>query len=347
MTATRVLGEEELAALFADAADPAWSGLGRRPLPAVLDTDFVRTGLHYQLSNGAPPKSVRTARQGLLRLFMEYDTLVETAGRLPKFADQMGVPVAELRRVLNKDWLPHVDVVQLPAALREVDLRARQVHDRDPADYPAAALAALLSPCLLLTHNYKHFGALGVHTRKQGVDGVMAVADIRVGDMRVRAVMLVPELPGRAAVSAFKWTYERIGPATWLLAAALAGGGIYWYCKQPPERRERIKQIAGDMGTRYLQEYGAAAEVAYQGRVLLRACVVPRPEQRGMVSAVVRELALAEESLSAQQLTELLDPPVRPSVADLRAWLRHYDDTVVSQVRRGGFVLGSRCQLSG
>lgn len=101
MTATRVLGEEELAALFADAADPAWSGLSRRPLPAVLDTDFVRTGLHYQLSNGAPPKSVRTARQGLLRLFMEYDTLVETAGRLPRFADQMGVPVAELRRALS------------------------------------------------------------------------------------------------------------------------------------------------------------------------------------------------------------------------------------------------------
>jgi hypothetical protein len=347
MTATRVLTEEELAELLADAADPAWSGLSSRPLPAVLDTDFVRTGLHYQLSKGTPPKSVRTARQGLLRLFMEYDTLVETAGRLPRFADQMGVPVAELRRALNEDWLPHVDVVQLPSTLREADPRARQVRDRDADDFPAAALAALLSPCLLLTHNYKHFGALGVHARKQGVDGVMAVADIRVGDMRVRAVLLVPELPARAAVGAFKWTYERIGPVTWLMVAVLAGGGIYWYCKQPPERRERIKQVAGDIGTRYLQEYGATAEFAYQGRVVLRACVVPRPEQRSIASAVVRELALAEESLSAQQLAELLDPPVRPRVADLRAWLRHYDGTVFDQVRRGGFVLGSHYELPG
>jgi len=347
MTATRVLTEEELAALLADAADPAWSGLSSRPLPAVLDTDFVRTGLHHQLSKGTPPRSMRTARDGLLRLFMEYDTLAETAERLPRFADQLGVSAAELRRVLNEDWLPHIDVVQLPAALREADPRAREVRDRDADDYPAAALAALLSPCLLLTHNYRHFGALGVHTREQGVDGVMAVATIRVGEMQVRAVVLLPELPARAAVGAFKWTYERIGPVTWVLVAVLAGGGIYWYCKQPPERRERIKQVAGDIGASYLKQAGAAAEVAYQGRVLLRACVVPRPEQRTIVSAVVRELAIAEESLSAEQLAELLHPPVRPPVADLRAWLRQHDGTVVAQVRRGGFVLGSRCQLPG
>ena len=43
-----------------------------------LDTDLVRTGLHYQFSNGIPPRSVRTARHGSLRLFMEYDTLTET-----------------------------------------------------------------------------------------------------------------------------------------------------------------------------------------------------------------------------------------------------------------------------
>jgi hypothetical protein len=345
MTATRVLSEVELAALLADAGDVGWSGLSRRPLPAVLDTDFVRTGLHYQLSNGAPPKSVRAARDGLLRLFMEYDTLVETGERLPRFADQLGVSVAELRRVLNRDWLPHIDVVRLPDSLREVDPRALQVRDRDAADFPAAALAALLSPCLLLTHNYKHFGALGVHTRKQCVDGVMAVAAINVGDMQVRAVVLLPELPARAVGAAFKWTYERIGPVTWVLAAVLVGGGIYWYCRQPPERRQRIKQAAGEIGGRYVQQYGAAVEVAYQGRVLLQACAVPRPGLRGAASAIMRALALAEESLSAEQLAGLLDPPARLPVADLRAWLRQHDGTVVNQVRRGGFVLGVHYQL--
>jgi hypothetical protein len=77
VTAERVLTEEELGALIDDAMDSSWADLGRRPLPAVLDTDFVWTGLHYQLRNGGPPRSVTTAHRGLLRPFMEYDTLAE------------------------------------------------------------------------------------------------------------------------------------------------------------------------------------------------------------------------------------------------------------------------------
>jgi hypothetical protein len=69
----------------------------------VLDTDFIRTGLHYQLRNGIPPRSVRTAQQGSLRVFMEYDTLTETEARLPKFAGQLGVPVADLAVVADPD----------------------------------------------------------------------------------------------------------------------------------------------------------------------------------------------------------------------------------------------------
>ena len=81
--------------------------------------------------------------------------------------------------------------------------------------------------------------------------------------------------------------------------------------------------------------------------MLLRACVVPSPQQRTPVSAIMRELALSPESLSAQQLADLLDPSVRPSVADLRAFLRAHDATVFAQVRRGGFVLGSHYELPG
>jgi hypothetical protein len=84
MTATPTLSPEELAKLLADAEE--YFDLDRRPLPAVLDTACVRTGLHFQLSNGFPPKSVTTAQDGVVRLFMEYDTLTETSAHLPKFA---------------------------------------------------------------------------------------------------------------------------------------------------------------------------------------------------------------------------------------------------------------------
>jgi len=192
VTPGRAVSQDDLAALLDDALDPGWAGLSRRPLPAVLDTDFIRTGLHYQLSNGIPPRSVRTAREGALRLFMEYDTLTETGQRLPRFAGQLGVPVADLRRIINEDWLPHVDVVKLPASMRQADPRAQAVRDRDSADFPAAALAALLSPCLLLTRNTKHFGVLGVRTQTQGVDGVMAAVAINVGEMQLQAVVTCP-----------------------------------------------------------------------------------------------------------------------------------------------------------
>ena len=342
-----MLSREELAALIDDALDPSWAGLSRRPLPAVLDTDFIRTGLHYQLSNGIPPRSVRTARDGSLRLFMEYDTLAETGQRLPRFADQLGVPVGDLRRFVNEDWLPHVDVVKLPASLRQADPRALKVRDRDADDFPAAALAALLSPGLLLSRNYKHFGVLGLRTYTQGVDGVIAVVAINVGEMQVHAAVMLPALPVRVVGAGMKWATDRIGPVAWVIVAVLIGGGIYWYCKQPPERREKISKVAGQIGTHLLSEYEKATDGVQQARLQLRACVVPRPEQRSAVSAILRELALSEYSLSAQQLAELLAPSVRPPVADLRAFLREHDDTVFDQVRRGGFVLGSHYQLPG
>ena len=178
-----VLTPEMVDALSADAVDLSALDPRRGPLPGVLDTDFIRTGLQDQLKKGTPPRSVRSAQDGSLRLFMEYDTLVETQEKLPKFASQLGISVAELRQILNQDWLPNIDVVRLPPGLRKLDPRALLVHADDVDDYPAAALAALLSPCLLLTHNYKHFGALGVRTREQGLDGVMAVLAINIGEV--------------------------------------------------------------------------------------------------------------------------------------------------------------------
>jgi len=62
-------------------------------------------------------------------------------------------------------------------------------------------------------------------------------------------------------------------------------------------------------------------------------------------SAILRELALSESSLSAQQLAELLDDSVRPSVPKLREYLRAHDRTLVFQVRRGGFALGAFYKL--
>jgi hypothetical protein len=79
---------EELADLLASSYsyDTRFADLGRGPLLAVLDTGNVRTGLHYQLKHDSPPASITTACDGSMRMFMEYETLIETQRKLPKFA---------------------------------------------------------------------------------------------------------------------------------------------------------------------------------------------------------------------------------------------------------------------
>lgn len=191
----RIMSSEELADLVASSSIDDRLELGRRPLLAVLDTSCVRTGLHYQLRNGSPPASVTTARDGSVRLFMEYDTLVELQRKLPKFAKGLAVTAGELARILNEDWLPSIKVVRLPSALRQVDQRAIDVREKDPDDYPAAALAALLSPCILLTHDVTHFGPLGMKSRSQGVDAIVAGIDLATGQADMNAVAIVPATP--------------------------------------------------------------------------------------------------------------------------------------------------------
>jgi hypothetical protein len=281
----------------------------------------------------------------MIRLFMEYDTLTETIGRLPRFARQFRVPVADLARMLDEDWLPHIRVVTLPPGLRQLDPRAAVVRNADPDDYAAAALAALLSPCILLTRNHRHFTALGMSYAEQGVNGVLAVIAIVDGEVHVQVTLSLPTMPVRLAVAGTKWAASRIGPVpTAVILIAAAASGIWWYRGQPPARRERIKDAAATFGKHYLELCTTANAELLQARVDLRGSLVPGPHQRSSASAVLRELAVAEESLSAQQVAGLLDPAVRPGVAELRAFLR--DSTgIFSQVRRSGFELGLRYEL--
>jgi hypothetical protein len=197
------------------------------------------------------------------------------------------------------------------------------------------------------TAHDKDFGILGVRTRTQGRDGVLAVISIKVGEVRLHALIAVPALPFRAAGAAMTWATEKIGAAAWVILGLVVAGGIYWYLRQPTERRDNIKKVAASIGTHVMNQYGAVAGEVYQAQVTLRACMVPKPEGRASVSAILRELALSPESLSAAKLAELLDPSVRLSVADIRAFLRAHDDAVFQQVRRGSFVLGTHYELTG
>lgn len=331
-------------------ADPEHLEAARRvaelhwtPVVAVLDTSCVRTGLAQQIKRGGlPPASLSTVQDGTIGLYMERETLEETCEKLPVFAEQLRVPVLELEKMFAEDWLPYIHVVALPPELRALDSRAAAVRELDPDDYPTAALAALLSPCILLTHNYKHFRPLGIREPTQGVNAVIAVIDIKVGESRLQAVAMVPTVPAVAAVAGVKWAVDRVGPLVWVVIGLIAVGVVVGYRRQPQEKKDTIKKVAAGTGRFLLEQYGEAATAVNQARHLLGSYVVPAPERRSPVAAVFRELAFASDSMSAQQLCDTVDGSVRPAVAPLRAYLHANKTDVFGEARRGSFVLGRR-----
>lgn len=316
------------------------------PIPAVLDTSCVRTALKRQLITGEPPASLHAAQDGQIRFFMERATLEETWTRLARFAEQFGCPVAQLQRLFADEWLPVIRVVSLPDRLRALDRRATAVQGLDPDDYPAAALAALLSPCILLTHNTRDFAPLDVREWTQGVDAVVAALDVRVGETRVQVVTMVPLAPVYAVGAGVKWAYEKIGPAALLILAAVSLGGIYIYRRQPEERRQSIRTAAGGAGKLLMEQYTAASEAVQKAQDQLCGCVVPAPEKRTAPGAVFRLLAMSDDSMSAQQIYDVLDESVRPPLQPLRQWLHGNKAGLFREVRRGSFALGSQFGLS-
>jgi hypothetical protein len=202
----------------------------------------------------------------------------------------------------------------------------------------------MLSPCVLLTHD-RDFAALGVMTSSQGVETVTAALNLHLGRMHVRGIAMVPVTPVVAVGAMAKWAADRYGPATWFILGGLLVGGIWYYLQQPVERRGHIKEVAGKIGTAFLEEMTKAQAEVNMAQAQLRVGLVPRPDTRTAMSAVLREMALSPDSQSAQQIVDSLDEGVRPSVPDLRAYLHAYDKTMFAEVRRGAFDLGRHCSL--
>ena len=91
---------------------------------------------------------------------------------------------------------------------------------------------------------------------------MLALVELKIGRVHVRAVVQLPELPVRLAGATIKWASERFGPVMWVILGVAVIGGVCWYRKQPLERRERIKEVALDIGRFLMDQYEKAeAEV--------------------------------------------------------------------------------------
>jgi hypothetical protein len=198
--------------------------------------------------------------------------------------------------------------------------------------------------------------------RHRGVARVAAKAFFQVGQLRLEHRHLGPQQlvlghnllvgggVGRGIAGRNSQRYARCSPWWWIRRSGglnsylvlIVAGGVVLYQRQPSERKERIRHVASETGRLLLDEYTRASNELQHAQNQLGACVVPCPENRSATSAVFRKLAMADESMSAQQLYDVLDDSARPAVEPLRRFLHNNTGTVFHEARRGGFVLGGQ-----
>lgn len=319
-------------------------------IPAVLDTSYVRTGLHFQLSKGQPPAMLYAAQNKRISIFMELETLHETLEKLPEFAKQFAkqfnVSKSKLQMMFDADWLPLISVVDLPAPLRYFDSRVEAVKALDEDDYPAAALAALLSPCILLTANHRDFHPFGIRSNNQGKNAIIATVRIDQSEQQLMVLAAVPAAPAFAIVGGTKWAADRIGPIAWLILGLFLAGAFVTYRRQTPQRQKRINETASEVGEFFLNAAAFAVNSLEEAQQELDGCIVRGLESPCVEANVIRTLAIAESSLSAQQLYEAMEGSMRLDVPELRKFLHDRKSSVFQQVRRGGFVVGRQYRIT-
>lgn len=238
------------------------------------------------------------------------------------------------------NWLPCIRVVDLSEQLRQLDKKALDVKRLDPDDYPTAALAAILSPSILLTHNFKDFSPLGTREWRRGINGIAAVSDIVLGQRNLLAIASIPSGLVVVIISTLKSIAAHSNPTLLIFAVVLLLVIVAVYRRQTPDRNESIHLLSNDILCFLLEQSSEAIKEISYGNKPLDSYMVGKSAYVTTEAAVLRLLALTSEPLSAQQIGELLDKSVRPRLQSLRAFLHANKNRVFEETRRGRFMLG-------
>ena len=306
------------------AAEHRYTELFRGPYLGVLDTEFFRSAFQFQLKHDAPPLSLRVARSGHLKLFMAEDTFLELMGKLEEFARDLGTSEAELESLIAEEWAPWIWIVDLP--VETSDSRIELVAARDHTDRPAAVLATLLAPCLLLTKD-KDFEALQVAKPGDPVLAIRVSLMVNETTIELQGITTVPVLPIAAVAAGVEWIGKKAGVNPWVVGGILATipGLIYWHMDE--DRRAATRHTLGMLGTAYVEQVGRTQEAQRAALAALNERIVPSLQGRLPSDIVLRHLARSDEPMSAQRLWEQLDPATRASVISIRELLRTHKTT--------------------
>jgi hypothetical protein len=223
------------------------------PLPIVVDADVLHRNIDYCLRTGWTPRLIDSASHGYtlltgVVLFATARVQEEIERQLDEIAIRREVPREDVAHVWNETFLPRIRFVEIQDGA-VADPRVEQVRALHEADAPTAALAVMLSPCVVLTDNRKHFAPLGIpdiQTDRIAVDA----RELSRYYGSANAMTIVPTLTGAMAIEGSKKMISTIGrDASILIALLLIGAAVViWRSEPGGQIRASAKKLAREVG---------------------------------------------------------------------------------------------------
>jgi hypothetical protein len=308
------------------------------PLIAVLDVDVIRRGLQHELRTSSFPTSLEAADRGAMHLFIESRTMEELMSKLPEFARQMRVHPAELESILEAGLMQLVRVVD--ARGPDPDPRVLSV----PADdRPAAELASLLAPCVLMTDNYRDFEAMGVTAISAWLPAAKGSLATASADAQLGAMWGMGSLPFVMGFQGIQWADRRYPAARALLLAtgtAICVGAFIYL--RSPARRDRLTVGLWRALPPILELAGQAMEKRMYGELLISEALEITQVKGTSDRVLANRLARLSSPVTAAELWGQLEEDERRIVGSesaARATLRSTPAFV--QLRRGRWLVGA------
>jgi len=284
-------------------------------------------------------------RRGAL-LILPKHVVEEVERDLPRRATA-GDDIELAYRRLRGLYLARARVVEVPPDWAAGDPRVEAVVRRHPVDAPAARLAVTLGYSFLLTEDPDLCDVPGL-----GFSAWLQITHAAANGIEVDALYVAVNIPLNAAGEAIRFAARRIGAASPVVKAILAGvlllgaaGAIWWIRSgKADEILDRIRPTMRELGRTYGPPLMETLDRYQQGNLVLARAAVPPAGERTLAERVARVLAFATEPLLAGDIARALEVPgnLRNRERAVRAELRECAAFV--EVRRGRWMLGESSQ---
>lgn len=282
------------------------------------DANALLSSVDNDCRNGWRSRLLRMTDRDTAFLYVPNHVYWEVYEKLPRLARFSPVPVADLRRHFEEEYLP---------ALRFVKVSTTEIADpqvlaiTDPDDVPLGQLAKLIAPCIVFSED-RHLRTPGLAPADWRLAAKFAV-DLADGASKQQATGMVAIAPGWAGVELVKLLSRKSGLSPWLLGAALLGGAAILLRK--PERRQVAVKYAQPIIESLGQVIEAAMAQEHRGLAGLHEVILPAAEAPAAKQQVAIVLARQREPLLAREVQELIEgyfpAGTVPTIAEVRSVL--------------------------